>query len=577
MNLFLKPAAILLNRFSYPRKLVIVGIVLAIPLCALSFFTISEVNSRIATLEKELIGVRAIRPMKRLTKAVQEHRGAAQLALHGVPLAGKRLPGLKSAAEDIILEMDELDRSVGTQLGTSAEWSKFKSQWRDLAAQTGLTPEESFRRHTVLVRQLIDLLAQLGDSSGLLLDSEQDTYYLAHAIISEIPEFVESAGQTRALASALAQSNTLPVSDRVQLIKLVGSIQNADTYLVNSLNKALAATPDLKQSIQSRLLAARSAMDFFILAVENNLLLQSNISGEGEAMFREGTLAVDAAYKLCESTIPALDNTLSQRLERLKRMRILMFFAVTGALLTAAYLFWGFTAALLEHLTILRNGAKQVAFHGNLETRVKIDSNDEMAALAACFNDITGAMQNMVADIKETHRQVDYLANYDALTGIPNRNLFSDRMKHLISRAAREQKKFFLMFIDLDDFKAVNDSLGHEFGDLLLKSVADRLKKCVREQDTVARFGGDEFTVLLESGEADGAEKTAQRIVEALSNKFNLADDREAVIGSSIGIAIYPADGSDAATLLKNADAAMYRAKREGKHCYRFFAGIADA
>ncbi|MCE5181120.1 MAG: diguanylate cyclase [Betaproteobacteria bacterium] len=575
MNSFLKPATILLNRLNYPRKLAIVGIVLAIPLCALSFFTISEVNTRIATLEKELVGVRSIRPMKRLTKAVQEHRGAEQLTLSGASLAQKRLPDLESAIDDLTQEMNEFDQSVGALLGTSEEWNKLKSQMGELTARSGQTPEESFKRHTDVVRGLIDFLAQLGDASGLLLDSEQNTYYLVHAIISEIPEFVESAGQTRALASALAQSNELSAAEQIQLIKLLGSLQNADAYLVKSLNKALATTPGLKQAILSRLLAARSAMDFFVLAVENKLLLQGKVSGEGDAMFREGTLAVNAAYKLCESTIPALDNVLSQRLERLKFMRILAFSAVTGALLAAIYLFWGFTAALLEHLAILRNGAKQVAFHGNLETRVNITSSDEMAALAACFNDMTGAMQKMVADIKETHRQIDYLANYDALTGIPNRNLFSDRMKHLISRSAREQRKFFLLFIDLDDFKAVNDTLGHESGDLLLMGVADRLKKCIREQDTVARFGGDEFTVLIESSETEGAEKTAQRIVEALSIKFDLAGDREAIIGSSIGIAAYPADGADVITLLKNADAAMYRAKREGKHCYRFFAEMA--
>lgn len=577
MNLFLKPAAILLNQVNYPRKLAIVGIVLAIPLCALSFWTISEINTRIATLEKELIGVRLIRPLKRLTKAVQEHRGAAQILLNGGnAFSQNRLPGLESAIEDLILELDEIDRSVGSLLGTSGEWKKFKSQWKELARQPGQTSEENFRQHTDLVRALMVLLVQSGDSSGLLLDSEQDTYYLAHAIISEIPEFVESTGQTRALASALAQGSELSVSDRVQLTKLVGNLQNADSYLVASLNKALAATPGLKQSIQSRLLAARTSVDFFVVAVENDLLLQGKVSGKGDAMFHEGTLAVNAAYQLCESTIPALDNVLSQRLERLKVTRTLAFSAVTGALLVAVYLFLGFTAALLEHLAILRNGAKQIAFHGNLESRVSITSRDEMAALAACFNDMTGAMQKMVADIKETHQQIDHLANYDTLTGIPNRNLFSDRIKHLITRAAREQKNFALLFIDLDDFKAVNDTLGHEFGDQLLKNVADRLKKCIREEDTVARFGGDEFTVLIEGGEADGAEKTAQRIVEALSGKFDLADSREAFIGSSIGIVSFPSDGTDAATLLKKADAAMYRAKREGKHCYRFFAGMAN-
>lgn len=571
MNVFLKPAILLLNQLNYPRKLVVVGVVLAIPLCTLSYSTISEVNSRITTVERELIGVRAIRPVKRLTKALQEHRGAAQMALKGSQAAQARLPDLESAIEGIIQEIDEFDRSVGKILGTAQEWVNLKDKWRYLSTRTGLTPEESFRLHTDLVKDATDFLAQSSDSSGLLLDSEQDVYYLALAVISEIPQFIENAGQARALASGAAQGKSLSDSDRVQLTKLVGGIQHADTYFVKSLNKALSATPGLKQVIAARLLAARSAMDFFVLEIEFGLLFSTTPPADGDILFSDGTLAVNAAYKLCESTIPALDNALSSRLERLEFKRALIFSAVTGALLLAAYLFWGFTMALLEHLALLQSGAKRIASQGKLETRVNISSRDEMATIGACFNDMASSMQKMVADIKETHEQVEYLANYDTLTDLPNRNLFSDRMKHLISRSAREQKKFALMFLDLDDFKAVNDTLGHEFGDLLLKEVAVRLKKCIREEDTVARLGGDEFTVLLENGEIEGVTKTAQRIVDALSGKFDLAG-HDAFIGVSLGIGIYPDNGADAESLLKNADDAMYQAKREGKHCYRFFA-----
>lgn len=571
MNLFLKPAVLLLNRLNYSRKLAVVGVVLALPLCTFSYFTISEVNSRIAAVEKELIGVRAIRPMKRLTKAIQEHRGASQMALNGSQTAQARLPNLESTIGDIIQEIDEFERAVGKTLETTEEWESLKGKWRYLNTKTNLAPAESFRLHTDLIKGTTDLLAQSSDASGLLQDSELDVYYLALAVISEIPQFVENAGQARALASGAAQSNLLSDSDRIQLIKLVGSIQNADTYLVRSLNKALTATPGLKQSIAPRLLAARSAMDFFVLEVEFGLLLSTPSSDSGDILFSNGTQAVNAAYKLCESTIPALDNVLTSRLERLEYKRGLVFSAVIGALLLAAYLFWGFTAALLEHLAALRSGAKQVAALGRLETRVNISSRDEMATLAACFNDMASSMQEMVADIKETHLQVEYLANYDTLTDLPNRNLFSDRLKHLISRSAREQKKFALMFLDLDNFKAVNDTLGHDSGDMLLKEVAVRLRKCVREEDTVTRLGGDEFTVLLENGETEDVARTAQRIVDALSGKFDLAG-HDAFIGVSIGIGIYPDNGADAECLLKNADDAMYQAKREGKHCYRFFA-----
>lgn len=162
-------------------------------------------------------------------------------------------------------------------------------------------------------------------------------------------------------------------------------------------------------------------------------------------------------------------------------------------------------------------------------------------------------------------------ANFDSLTGLPNRALLQDRLKQAIVTSNRHQKLLALLFLDLDNFKTINDSLGHDVGDLLLQAVAERLQRSIREEDTVSRLGGDEFVVvLLDIQKADNAANIAQKIVDELANPFNIGD-HILYVTSSIGISLYPEDGYNSDILIKNADSAMYSAKTGGRNCYRFF------
>lgn len=172
---------------------------------------------------------------------------------------------------------------------------------------------------------------------------------------------------------------------------------------------------------------------------------------------------------------------------------------------------------------------------------------------------------------KHTEDRLAYLAEHDQLTGLPNRNLFRNILDHTIHRARRNKKSVALLFLDLDRFKLVNDTLGHDVGDLLLKQAAERLSACVREGDTVARLGGDEFTVILEDLVSDqDTAAIAQKVLSAMERPFNLAN-HEVYITTSIGVAVYPHCGKDSNTLIKNADTAMYRAKKEGGHNFQFY------
>ncbi|MCF6265127.1 MAG: diguanylate cyclase [Desulfuromusa sp.] len=198
------------------------------------------------------------------------------------------------------------------------------------------------------------------------------------------------------------------------------------------------------------------------------------------------------------------------------------------------------------------------------------DENGEVYAIIEVARDITERLQ-IEELLSENEKRLHRLAHHDALTNLPNRLLFEDRLKHALSKAHRSRSQIALFFLDLDHLKEVNDNLGHDYGDLLLIDVARRLTECVRESDTVARMGGDEFLVLLEEIESiEMIEMMAERICSALSHELK-KDDFSQKISASIGISIYPEDATTSQEMVKNADLAMYRVKNSGKANYQFY------
>lgn len=197
---------------------------------------------------------------------------------------------------------------------------------------------------------------------------------------------------------------------------------------------------------------------------------------------------------------------------------------------------------------------------------------------ASCVRNPDNSIRNYVrvfTDIsllKETQKELEQLASFDTLTELPNRRLLQDRLVQGLLRAERRKVSMAVMFVDLDGFKGVNDTLGHDVGDLLLREVARRLSTCIRASDTIGRIGGDEFAVILEDALLPGdAEQIGERIVAAFAAPFMLKGQLVR-ISASIGIAIYPQDGVDGESLLKNADVAMYKAKRKGCNRFEFYA-----
>lgn len=245
---------------------------------------------------------------------------------------------------------------------------------------------------------------------------------------------------------------------------------------------------------------------------------------------------------------------------------------IFSIIISAALIIFVLRYILIKPITILNDAAKKVSV-GKLEPIKNINSDDELGELTLSFNEMT-------YHIKESNEQIKFLAYHDNLTGLPNRLMFKEYLEPVLARAKRNNECFSILFLDLDDFKRVNDSLGHKAGDQLLQSVATRLSKSVREEDyvairgdenasnLVARLGGDEFIILLTNiHEPYIASKVAERIL----HEFKLPEvieGQELHMSTSIGISIYPDDGNTADLLIKNADLAMYNAKEIGKNTY---------
>ncbi|NVD35345.1 diguanylate cyclase domain-containing protein [Marinobacter lutaoensis] len=191
------------------------------------------------------------------------------------------------------------------------------------------------------------------------------------------------------------------------------------------------------------------------------------------------------------------------------------------------------------------------------------DEQGQLTHYAGLFTDITQS--------RRQEEQIRQLAYYDALTGVPNRRLLEDRLAHAIRHAHRKEVMLAVLFLDLDHFKQVNDTLGHAVGDALLVQFTQRVRDCLREDDTLARLGGDEFVVLLpEMDTLDDVIRVATRLVSQNATPYRI-DGQEIRLGTSIGISVYPNDGTTVEELLNGADVAMYRSKRDGRNLYRLF------
>ncbi|WP_411991162.1 putative bifunctional diguanylate cyclase/phosphodiesterase [Agarivorans sp. DSG3-1] len=253
---------------------------------------------------------------------------------------------------------------------------------------------------------------------------------------------------------------------------------------------------------------------------------------------------------------------------------VLLLFTFGLSLFLSLFLQRGFLRPLL-HLSLV---AERVTRSSDYSLRAQQSSADEVADLTECFNSMLETielrermLEKQVSvrtqELENANEQLLQYAYTDGLTGLPNRHYFYEKIQELV----KQNSHFGLIFIDLDGFKEINDTLGHDYGDILLSQAGQRILRCVREQDTVARLGGDEFTIVIEGvSEQQPLANIAETVLQGLAKRFTIKQE-DAYVSGSIGIAFHPLDGTNVEELVKHADQAMYVSKDRGRNCYQFF------
>jgi diguanylate cyclase (GGDEF)-like protein len=311
--------------------------------------------------------------------------------------------------------------------------------------------------------------------------------------------------------------------------------------------------------------------------IDDPLSRAARESGQGILVLdRHGLHAVEPVYlgaqKLGTVRLGMSTEQLRREIDGLRNRNALLGI---GFLFISLVLILPLVRRITRPLALLKAGA-EAASQGRFEQRIEIRTNDEIGMLAAAFNGMLGQLQDHTERIR-------HLAYFDSVTDLPNRVQVKEMLGRAIASACRHRHRGAVLFLDIDRFKLINDTFGHDAGDLLLRAFARRLSNCLRAADAVARpgtsvpalalarLGGDEFTIILgEIHTHAAAARVARRVLEALDRSFDLGG-QTVVVSTSVGIAVFPDDGNDPESLLKNADVAMYHAKEQGRNNYQFF------
>ena len=555
------PAAALIGRLRYAQKFVVVGLVLLVPLGFVATAYVGLQHDQIAFSAKERIGVAYMAPLVQLTARVAQSR-------HATVPAGADASG----ADREIAAVDAVDRRMGSILGTTRAWPAARALVV-AARETAGSATVRYLSYNAAMDALLNLIVHVGDESNLTLDPDLDTYYLMDMLEFRLPVLLDDAGRgaDRAVLAAgpeetgpaVRRGSAQPDATTDALIEL-GLINGVLTTTRTTMARAVAT---ITAKTADRTVRSRTGTDFDRLdaaTVALTVTLTAAVKGRAPSQVRpDASDAVRAAAaSFAALTAASLDGLLKTRIDGFSARAYRVEIASALAALLGAYLFVGFYLSVAAPIRRIVTTLHAVAA-GDLARRVSVDTHDELSFVARALNDT-------VAKTEIATNRLAREATHDTLTGLPNRALVLERLGQALARGRREHELLAVLFIDLDRFKPINDSLGHHVGDQVLSVIAGRLTELLRGTDTVARLGGDEFMVVC-AGLAVPASAVgiAELVVAELSRPILIgAGDttREVSVGASVGIAY--ADGRTDLTpadLVRDADVAMYQAKQCGR------------
>jgi diguanylate cyclase (GGDEF)-like protein len=543
------PAAALIGRLRYAQKFVVVGLVLLIPLGFVATAYVGLQRDQIAFSAKERSGVAYMAPLVELTARVAQARHAAVSA-----------DGSGVALDKEIAAVDAVDRRIGSTFGTARAWPSARRLVIAAQHATG-SATGRYETYNAAMEALSNLIVHVGDESNLTLDPDLDTYYLMDTLQFRLPVLLDNAGRSADLAMlATAQPADAKTDALIELGLTNGVLTTTRTTIARAVATITAKTAD--DDVRRRTITNFHRLDGATAALAATLTAAVKDRQPSKVRPDASDAVRAAAADFAAQAATSLDRLLQVRIDGFSARAGRVELAAGLAALLGAYLFVGFYLSVAPPIRRIVATLHAVAA-GDLTRRVSVDTHDELSFVARALNET-------VTKTEIATKRLAQQATHDTLTGLPNRALVLDRLERALTRSRHSGALLAVLFIDLDRFKPINDSLGHHTGDEVLTVIAGRLTALLRGVDTVARLAGDEFVLICEGlavpAAAIGiAEKVAAELSWPIMTGAGTTA-RDVSVGASIGIAY--ADGSTDLTpadLVRDADVAMYRAKQRGR------------
>jgi diguanylate cyclase (GGDEF)-like protein len=569
MKRFFFPSVSLMNRLNYLQKFSLIGLLFLLPIGLTLYLLISDINEQIETIQIEKKGAEYNSALRHFIEDIQLHRDLSNIVLNKSTEFAETLKQKNNLITSDIKAVNSAENKFSDSWKATSAWAKIKEDWVTLQKrQDRLQPEESFFLHTEMIKQSLALVTNVSDYSKLKLNKDHNIY--VETVLIKLPEMLETIGQARGLMVGAASKKTLSESEVLRLITLSGTIAPQFEVIEKGILDFMK-TNHVKGKLKSDMEAFTKTFGSFSHVVNETVLNKGYIvNTDPGTLFGLGTKALDDGFKLYDYGLPTLNQQLIKKSHTLHQKKYFIAGFTCMIWIVLVYLFVGFYLSVQRAIYKLMRSAVRMS-NGNLSERVFLDTKDELQSVGNAYNKMAMSLEKILNEREDQEKHIKFLAYHDALTGLPNRILFQDRLGQALTLAARNHELVGVMFLDLDRFKAINDTFGHSVGDRLLQTVAERLKNCLRASDTVTRMGGDEFILIL-SGlkELDQITSLADKLLSALTLPLQL-ESIELTVSGSLGISVFPQDGNDQETLIRNADAAMYNAKSLGRNNYQLY------
>ncbi len=405
-SILLDPAVKILSRLKYAQKFGLIGLTLIIPLVLFMFLYISQTNAQIDFAEKERLGLEYIVTVRKLLEHVPQHRGMSAAILAGDTGFRDKLIAKQAEIEDYIKAVDAADRKLGPSLNTTEKWSAIKTGWTDLKGRlNGITPKQSFDAHTLIIADVIALIAHVGETSTLILDPELNTYYLMDTIVAKLPAMVENMGQARAAGSGMAARKSASTEEKIQLAALVGLIRSAAKAMHDGLHATFRERSDLRTALRPLLHASDDSAKKLADLMNEKIVRAEKIEIAPADYFARATEAIDAGFKLFDAVAPALDTLLQARISGLSRTKFMSIALSAFILVLAVYLLMAFYRSVMTTVEGLRSASQRMA-EGDLTARLNGGSRDEMALVVGSFNEVGDAFSGVLRQLRQATDQL---------------------------------------------------------------------------------------------------------------------------------------------------------------------------